>query len=296
MHALSGTQKAALLLIQIGREQAARVMARLDESEIEELTTEIARLERVDAGTAQEVIDEFYEASIGGSGPASYGGIGFAQQVLEASVGRERAAGMLERLATSLQGQPFEFLQYADARQVVGLLSGEHPQTIALVMAHLRPDHASAILTGLPPGVQADVAHRIALMERASPDVVAGRVEQVYELFPRLRDLEARTCLNLSGGEKQMVAIGRGLMAAPKLLLMDEPSLGLAPLIVREMFRVIREIAARGTTVLLVEQNTAAAFEVARYGYVLETGTVALEGPAEELRVDPHVKQAYLGL
>jgi branched-chain amino acid transport system ATP-binding protein len=130
----------------------------------------------------------------------------------------------------------------------------------------------------------------------APPDAVPGRIEQVFELFPRLRDLQRRRCLNLSGGEQQMVAIGRGLMAAPRLLLMDEPSLGLAPLIVRETFRVIREIAARGTTVLLVEQNTAAAFEVARYGYVLETGSVALEGEAGALRADPHVKQAYLGL
>jgi len=130
----------------------------------------------------------------------------------------------------------------------------------------------------------------------APAETVRARMGQVLELFPRLSDLQHRTCLNLSGGEQQMVAIGRGLMAAPRLLLMDEPSLGLAPLIVREMFRVIREIAARGTTVLLVEQNTAAAFEVARYGYVLELGTVALEGPAEDLRVNPHVKQAYLGL
>ncbi len=130
----------------------------------------------------------------------------------------------------------------------------------------------------------------------ASLDAVPRRIEQVFDLFPRLRDLQQRPCLNLSGGEQQMVAIGRGLMTAPRLLLMDEPSLGLAPLIVREMFRVIRAIAERGTTVLLVEQNTAAAFEVARYGYVLETGTVALEGEASALSADPHVKQAYLGL
>ncbi len=130
----------------------------------------------------------------------------------------------------------------------------------------------------------------------AAPADVLERMEQVFDLFPRLRDLQDRACLNLSGGEQQMVAIGRGLMASPRLLLMDEPSLGLAPLIVREMFRVIREIAERGTTVLLVEQNTAAAFEVSRYGYVLETGTVALEGEASRLSVDPHVRQAYLGL
>jgi flagellar motor switch protein FliG len=176
---LSGVQKAALMLIQLGREQAARVMAQLDESEIEELTTEIARLERVDPKMADGVLDEFYEVSLGGNGFSGRGGLGFAQQVLEASVGRERAAGMLERLASSLQGQPFEFLQYADARQVVSLLNGEHPQTIALVLAHLRADHASAIMTGLPPATQGEVAHRIALMERASPDVVSVVAENL---------------------------------------------------------------------------------------------------------------------
>ena len=176
---MTGTQKAALLLIQLGKAQASRVMSMLDESEIEELSSEIARLERVDASTAAEVIDEFYAASIGPRGLVNRGGLGFAQQLLEASMGRERAAGMLERLASSLQGQPFEFLQYADARQVVGLLSGEHPQTIALVMAHLRAEHASQIMTGLGPEVQAEVAHRIALMERASPDVVAVVAENL---------------------------------------------------------------------------------------------------------------------
>lgn len=170
---MSGTQKAALLLIQLGKEKAARVMSLLDETEIEELSAEIARLERVDAATADEVIDEFYAAAVGPRGSGGRGGLTFAQQLLEASVGRDRAADMLERLATSLQGQPFEFLQHADARQIVGLLSGEHPQTIALVMAHLRAELASQIMTGLAPEVQAEVAHRIALMERASPDVVA---------------------------------------------------------------------------------------------------------------------------
>lgn len=170
---LTGTQKAALVLIQLGKEQAARVMSLMDEQEIEELTTEIARLERIDPGVADSVLDEFYTSSLGGRGFGGRGGLGFATQLLEASVGREKAAGMLERLASSLQGQPFEFLQYADARQVLSLLSGEHPQTIALVLAHLRAEHASAIMTGLPPATQAEVAHRIALLERAAPDVVA---------------------------------------------------------------------------------------------------------------------------
>jgi branched-chain amino acid transport system ATP-binding protein len=125
---------------------------------------------------------------------------------------------------------------------------------------------------------------------------VQGRLDEVLRLFPHLAARQERPCANLSGGEQQMVAIGRGLMTAPSLLLMDEPSLGLAPLIVREMLEVIRVIAAAGTTVLLVEQNTAAALEIARFGYVLETGTVALAGEAAALRDDPHVKEAYLGL
>ena len=130
----------------------------------------------------------------------------------------------------------------------------------------------------------------------APPGEIPARLASVLRLFPHLEALQDRTCLNLSGGEQQMVAIGRGLMTAPQLLLMDEPSLGLAPLVVREVFRAIRAIAETGTTVLLVEQNTAAAFEVSRYAYVLETGTVALEGEAEALKMNPHVKEAYLGL
>ena len=130
----------------------------------------------------------------------------------------------------------------------------------------------------------------------APRESLAERLAGVVRLFPRLADLRDRPCAHLSGGEQQMVAIGRGLMGAPRMLLMDEPSLGLAPLVVRDMFEAIRKIAAAGTTVLLVEQNTAAALEVSRHGYVLELGRVALDGEAAALRDDPHVKQAYLGL
>jgi len=174
---LPGPQKAAMLLVQLGRERAAKVMASMDPAEIEELTAQILRIERVDQELADAVLEEFYDQSV--VGPGVGGGLGMAQQLLESALGAEQAAIVMERLQVHLAGQPFEFLQQADARQVISLLSGEHPQAIALVLAHLRPDHASTILAGLEQSLQAEVAHRIALMERASPDVVQVVAEQL---------------------------------------------------------------------------------------------------------------------
>jgi len=130
----------------------------------------------------------------------------------------------------------------------------------------------------------------------SDPKAVKERLEWVYALFPHLANRKEQLCGTLSGGEQQMVAIGRGLMALPKLLLMDEPSLGLAPLVVREMFEAIKRIVQGGTTVLLVEQNTKVALSAAHYGYVLEKGTIVMEGEAPSLRENAHIKQAYLGM
>ncbi|MFO1329547.1 MAG: ABC transporter ATP-binding protein [Rubrivivax sp.] len=120
-------------------------------------------------------------------------------------------------------------------------------------------------------------------------------IERVYELFPRLKERRAQLAGTLSGGERQMLAVGRALMSAPKLLMLDEPSLGLAPLVVREIFRIIARLREQGTSILLVEQNARAALEVADHGYVLETGAIALEGPAAQLADDPRVVETYLG-
>jgi len=119
--------------------------------------------------------------------------------------------------------------------------------------------------------------------------------QRVYDLFPRLAQRKKQLGGTLSGGEQQMLSIGRALMASPKLLMLDEPSLGLAPLLVKAIFDTIRAINEQGVTVLLVEQNARAALRLADYGYVLETGTVALEGPADDLLHNERVRHAYLG-
>jgi len=123
----------------------------------------------------------------------------------------------------------------------------------------------------------------------------AEGLERVFALFPRLRERLTQAGGTLSGGEQQMLAIGRALMAAPAVLLLDEPSLGLAPLLVRQIFEIVREINAQGTTVVLVEQNAHQALRLAGRAYVLETGALVLSGSASELARDPRVRRAYLG-
>jgi branched-chain amino acid transport system ATP-binding protein len=120
-------------------------------------------------------------------------------------------------------------------------------------------------------------------------------MDRVFELFPRLQERRSQKAGTMSGGEQQMCAIGRALMARPKLLLLDEPSMGLAPIFVEKIFEIVVEINRQGTPVLLVEQNALMALDVASRGYVLETGRVALEGPAAELKVNERVRKTYLG-
>ena len=126
-------------------------------------------------------------------------------------------------------------------------------------------------------------------------DGIAGDLERQYETFPRLKERRTQTAGTLSGGEQQMLAMGRALMARPKLLLLDEPSMGLAPMLVAKIFDIVREISRQGVTILLVEQNARRALEAANRGYVMESGSIALAGESAQLLGDPKVREAYLG-
>lgn len=129
----------------------------------------------------------------------------------------------------------------------------------------------------------------------ADPSGMSENMKDVYERFPRLLERRRQLAGTLSGGEQQMLAVGRALMAQPKMILMDEPSMGLSPLLVKEIFSIIKEVNKKGITILLVEQNAKMALSISDRAYVLETGKISIEGPAQELMNDERVKKAYLG-
>lgn len=175
----TGLRKAAILLVQMGRERSAKVLAQLREPEVEALTGEIMRLRALRPEQVDAVVMEFAELATAHR-VVGQGGLEFAQEVLSKSLGADRARAVLERLSAAALNAPFLFLHQVDPRQILTFLSGEHPQTVALVLAHLRPEQASSILGALPPATAAEVAHRIATMEPASPEVVR-RVEGVLQ-------------------------------------------------------------------------------------------------------------------
>jgi flagellar motor switch protein FliG len=176
---LTGKQKAAILMISLGSEVSSKVMKSLREDEIEELTMEIANLKRVTAEIKDRVIDEFLQICVAQEYIVT-GGIDYAREILEKALGSQKAKDIIGKLTASLQIRPFDFARKTEPSQLLNFLQNEHPQTIALVMAYLRPEQAAIILSALPPLQQVEVARRIAIMDRTSPEVLR-EVEQVLE-------------------------------------------------------------------------------------------------------------------
>lgn len=176
----AGVRKAAILLVQLGQEKAATLLSRLPEAEVEAISAEILELEAPEAAETELVLSEFRELATAQANVLR-GGHQFALAVLQESLGYERATSVMNRLAASAMQLPFQFLHRADPRQLLSFISGEHPQVIAVVLAHLPSDKATIVLSGLDPDRQADVAHRIALMDRTSPESLE-QLESALEL------------------------------------------------------------------------------------------------------------------
>ena len=176
---ISGLQKAAVLLIALGPERSANAFKHLKEDEIEELTLEIANTRNITPKVKDDVISEFYQVCLAQQYIAE-GGINYAKEVLEKSFGADRAMDVIGKLTASLQVKPFEFIRKTDASQLLNFIQDEHPQTIALILSYLSAAQSALILSALPPDRQADVAKRIAIMDRTSPEVIK-EVEKVLE-------------------------------------------------------------------------------------------------------------------
>jgi flagellar motor switch protein FliG len=168
-----GVRKVAILLVQLGQEQAAKLLSHMSESEVEAISAEISELDSLTREETESVLSEFRTLAMAQAHVAR-GGPAFARALLEESLGAERAEAVMNRLAASAMKLPFQFLHRADPRQLLSFIANEHPQVIAVVLAHLSSDKATMVLSGLGAELQADVAHRIAVMDRTSPDVLKG--------------------------------------------------------------------------------------------------------------------------
>ncbi len=198
-----GTRKAAVLLIQMGRERAASVLSHLSETEVEAISAEIARLDTVTGTETESVLNEFRDM-VTARAHIAQGGLTFAQQILEQSMGADRAAEIMDRLTAAAVKMPFRFLRNADPAQLRSFIADEHPQTIALVLAHMIPDQASLLLSGLAADMQAEIAHRIAVMDQTSPDIIRT-VESILER--RLSSMLQPADMSRVGGVDPLVNI-----------------------------------------------------------------------------------------
>lgn len=175
----SGKEKAAMLLISLGPERSAEIFKHLKEEEIEQLTLEIANIRTVTPDEKEKVLEEFYQICLAQE-YITEGGITYAKDILEKALGKQKAFEIINKLTVSLQVRPFQFVSKADPTQLFNSIQSEHPQTIALILAYLKPQQAAAVISSLPPDKQADVAKRIAVMDRTSPEVIK-EVEKVLE-------------------------------------------------------------------------------------------------------------------
>ncbi|MFQ4148038.1 flagellar motor switch protein FliG [Arthrobacter sp. LAPM80] len=219
---LSGTQKAAALLMQFSQTAAAAVMSHLSDAEAEAIAAEIVTMRRVQPEVADAVVDEFHGMAVRGR-HAALGGKDFAAGLLAASFGSERAAGFMNRLASSMAGKTFEFLDEAEPGQLLSLLEDELPATIALILAHLRPDRASAALAGLPRDLRADVAQAIAVMGSATPEALGIVAETLKQRALALVGPREQTAV--IGGVQPLVDIINRSDAATERALLEELAL-----------------------------------------------------------------------
>ncbi|MFA7324602.1 MAG: flagellar motor switch protein FliG, partial [Candidatus Nanopelagicales bacterium] len=254
---LTGLRKAAILMVQLGQENASKVLGAMHEGEMEELVAEIARLQNVEAHVADAVVEEFVETATARR-YVSQGGLGYARELLEEGLGSERAREVMGRLEAAISEMPFQFLRRTDARQLLSFLQDEHPQTIALVLAHLSAEQASQVLSNLNPGLQGDVAHRIASMDRTSPDIVR-KVEQ--NLQRRMSSVLQPAELSTVGGLEPLVEIiNRSDRPTERLILdaLEALDAGLAEQ-VRSMMFLFEDIVTlddRSVQTLLREVDT----------------------------------------
>ena len=278
---MTGLRKAAVLLLQLGKDNAAKVLGQMREAEVEALTAEIARLDFVDGAVVEGIVDEFHEMVIA-QRHAAQGGMDFARDMLIQSLGSERADEIVGRLSAVFRNQPFSFLQKADARQVLSFVQDEHPQTVALVLAHMNAAQASVVLSGLSPELQTDVANRIAVMDRTSPDVVL-QVESVLErkLSAVLQPTEGSTV----GGLQPLVdIINRSDRATERMILegLSERNPELAELVRAQMF-VFEDITSLDDRAvqLVLRQVESADLAVALKGVREDVRTKVLKNMSE---------------
>src|SRR5690348_3142518 len=232
---LTARQKAAILILALGRDESASVLSELNEQQLEDLSIEVARMGAVPAEVTEAVVAEFSAMMFDGGG-STRGGLDAARDLLNASVGWDRATTIAERISANFAQAPFAFLQSLDHRQITSFLSDEHPQTIALVLAHLPANLASFVLAGLGRDLQADVAHRIAVMDRTTPDLIR-QVELALER--RLSSLGVASDLSTVGGLRPLVdIINRADRSTERMILegLEELDPALAEKVRAQMF------------------------------------------------------------